>query len=47
VPAREKLVSLFEPHTDIIRRNKRGRPVEYGHKVLRISVARFRRRILN
>lgn len=33
VPAREKLVSIFEPHTDIIRRNKRGRPVEYGHKV--------------
>jgi IS5 family transposase len=33
VPAREKLVSIFEPHTDIIRRGKKGRPVEFGHKV--------------
>jgi IS5 family transposase len=33
VPAREKLVSIFEPHADIIRRNKRGKPVEFGHKV--------------
>lgn len=33
VPAREKLVSLFEPHTDIIRRGKAGHPVEFGHKV--------------
>jgi len=33
VPAREKLVSLFEVHTDIIVRGKEGRPVEYGHKV--------------
>lgn len=33
VPAGEKLVSLFEPHTDIIARGKAGKPVEYGHKV--------------
>ena len=33
VPAQEKLVSIFEPHTDIIRRGKKGRPVEFGHKV--------------
>ena len=33
VPAREKIVSLFEPHTDIIRRQKAGKPVEFGHKV--------------
>jgi transposase, IS5 family len=33
VPAGEKIVSLFEPHTDIIRRDKLNRPVEYGHKV--------------
>jgi IS5 family transposase len=33
VPAAEKLVSLFEAHTDIIRRGKESRPVEYGHKV--------------
>lgn len=31
VPASEKVVSLFEPHTDIIK--KGGREVEYGHKV--------------
>jgi IS5 family transposase len=33
VPAGDKLVSLFEAHTDIIRRNKTGKPTEYGHKV--------------
>lgn len=33
VPAADKIVSLFEPHTDIIRRGKPGRPVEFGHKV--------------
>ncbi len=32
VPAREKLVSLFEPHADIIVRKKAGKPVEFGHK---------------
>jgi transposase, IS5 family len=31
VPAGEKIVSLFEPHADIIR--KGGRDVEYGHKL--------------
>ena len=31
VPAREKIVSLFEPHTDII--VKGGRGTHYGHKV--------------
>jgi IS5 family transposase len=33
VPATEKIVSLFEPHTNIIRRGKKGKPVEFGHKV--------------
>ena len=33
VPADEKLVSIFEPHTAIIRRGKAGKPVEYGRKV--------------
>jgi IS5 family transposase len=33
VPAREKIVSLFEEHSDIIRRNKAHKPTEYGHKV--------------
>ena len=31
VPASEKVVSLFEPHTDIIR--KGGRTTRYGHKI--------------
>jgi IS5 family transposase len=33
VPAAEKIVSIFEPHTAIIRRGKASHPVEYGHKV--------------
>lgn len=33
VPADEKIVSLFESHSAIIRRGKVGKPVEYGHKV--------------
>ena len=31
VPAAEKVTSLFEPHTDIIR--KSGRRMHYGHKI--------------
>jgi len=33
VSASEKIVSLFEEHTDIICRGKESRPVEYGHKI--------------
>jgi IS5 family transposase len=34
VPARDKIVSLFEPHTQIIRRGKpRPRETEFGHKI--------------
>ena len=33
VKASEKLVSLFEEHTSIIRRGKAGKETEYGHKV--------------
>jgi len=33
VPAQEKIVSIFEPHTDIICRGKETHPVEYGHKL--------------
>jgi len=33
VPAKEKLVSLFEPQTQIIKRGKAGREVEFGRKV--------------
>jgi len=33
VPASEKVVSIFEPHTAIIRRGKAGKPTEFGHKI--------------
>jgi IS5 family transposase len=34
VSAQEKLYSIFEPHTDLIKRGKTNTPVEFGHKVL-------------
>jgi transposase, IS5 family len=34
VPAEEKLLSLFEEHTQIISRHKAGKPHEFGRKVL-------------
>lgn len=33
VPAGEKVYSIFEPHTDLIKRGKVRKPVEFGHKV--------------
>jgi IS5 family transposase len=33
VPAAEKIVSIFEEHTDIICRGKEAKAVEYGHKI--------------
>ena len=33
VPVDEKLYSIFEPHTDLIKRGKKLKPVEFGHKV--------------
>ncbi|MFN7923522.1 MAG: ISNCY family transposase [Bryobacteraceae bacterium] len=33
VPTEEKLFSIFEPHTDLIKRGKAQKPVEFGHKV--------------
>ena len=33
VPAEEKVLSLFEPHTQIIPRHKAGKPVEFGRKL--------------
>jgi IS5 family transposase len=33
VPATEKLYSIFEPHTELIKRGKAGKPVEFGHMV--------------
>lgn len=34
VAVEEKLFSIFEPHTDLIKRGKIQTPVEFGHKVL-------------
>jgi IS5 family transposase len=34
VPATEKLLSLFEEHTQVITRHKAGKPHEFGRKVL-------------
>ena len=34
VPNDEKVFSIFEPHTDLIKRGKVLTPVEFGHKVL-------------
>jgi len=33
VPTEEKVYSIFEPHTDLIKRGKKLKPVEFGHKV--------------
>src|SRR5262250_1140452 len=33
VPNAEKIYSIFEPHTDLIKRGKVLTPVEFGHKV--------------
>jgi transposase, IS5 family len=34
VPAVERVFSLFEPHSELIQRGKRQKPVEFGHKIL-------------
>jgi len=33
VPNEEKIFSIFETHTDLIKRGKVDRPVEFGHKI--------------
>ena len=33
VPTEEKVYSIFESHTDLIKRGKARKPVEFGHKV--------------
>jgi transposase, IS5 family len=40
VPTAEKLYSIFEPHTDLIKRGKVRQPVEFGHKVFLAESAR-------
>ncbi len=39
VPNVDKLFSLFEPHTELIKRGKAGSPIEFGHKVMVIEDA--------
>jgi IS5 family transposase len=34
VAADEKVYSLFEEHTELLKRGKAGKPIEFGHKVL-------------
>jgi IS5 family transposase len=34
VPNHDKVFSIFEPHAELIKRGRRGRPIEFGHKVL-------------
>jgi IS5 family transposase len=34
VPAKEKLYSIFEPHTELLKRGKAGKPIEFGHMVV-------------
>lgn len=34
VPASDRVYSLFEKHTELIKRGRREKPVEFGHKVL-------------
>jgi IS5 family transposase len=34
VPAAERVYSIFEPHTELIKRGRREKPVEFGHAVL-------------
>jgi hypothetical protein len=39
VPNEEKLFSIFEPHTELIKRGKQPVPIQFGHKVLVIEDA--------
>jgi len=34
VPAAERVYSIFEPHTELLKRGRRQKPVEFGHMVL-------------
>ena len=39
VPASERVFSLFESHTELIKRGRRQKPVEFGHKILLCETA--------
>ena len=34
VPNEEKIFSIFEPHTELLKRGKASKPIEFGHMVL-------------
>jgi IS5 family transposase len=40
VPTSAKIYSIFEPHTDLIKRGKINKPIEFGHKVFLAESAR-------
>jgi transposase, IS5 family len=40
VPNAEKIYSIFQPHTDLIKRGKVQSPIEFGHKVFLAESAR-------
>jgi IS5 family transposase len=40
VPTAEKIYSIFEPHTDLIKRGKVQKPIEFGHKIFLAESAR-------
>lgn len=33
VPSQEKIFSLFEPHTELLKRGQAGKPIEFGHMI--------------
>ena len=33
VPNAEKIFSIFEPHTELLKRGKAGKPIEFGHMI--------------
>ena len=39
VPAAERVFSIFEAHTELIKRGRRHKPVEFGHTVLLCQTA--------
>lgn len=39
VPNEDKIFSIFEPHTELIKRGKQPEPIQFGHKVLVIEDA--------
>ena len=38
VPNKEKIFSIFEPHTELLKRGKAGKPIEFGHMISILQV---------